>query len=1036
MSRRARIIIAMAIAVVVIGLLSLRSIAVFYTDYLWFDSLDLSEVWKGVLIAKVGLAVVFMAAMFILTWVNLLIADRLAPTYRPPGPEEEFVRRYHEAIGGRANLVRIAIALLFALFLGAGAGARWQDWILFRNAQDFGVEDPQFGVDVGFYIFRLPFISFAITWMFTALVVVLIITATAHYLNGGIRLNTTGQRVTPVVKGHLSVLLAMLALVKAGDYWYQRYALNFSSRGIVNGASYTDVNAQLPAIYLLMLISLAAAVLLIVNIRRRGWVLPAVAVGLWAFVAVVIGNIYPAIYQRLVVEPSELSRETEFIDRNIIATREAYGLNVSGDPDSPSDIVEIDFRPDVSAPLTSEILLANQETIENARLLDPAIVSPTFGRREADRDQFRFSSDLDVDRYVVDGEQRVVIVAARELNLSGVRTGWENQHVSFTHGYGLAIAAANSVDSQGEPEFLVGGLPTTVDDRIDIGLDGSVLQPRIYVGEGLGGYAIVGTERCEVDFPLTSDQPPIDENATVDVVETAECGSTSGSNQEFAYDGDEGVRAGGLFRRAAFALRFQDLNPIFSNLIKDDSRFIYERDVRGRARDLAPFLDFDADSYPAVIDGRIVFILDAYTTSSNYPYAQTARAAFLPTRSDLRHPLNYVRNSVKVTVDAYNGDVNFFIVDETDPLIKAYEQAFPGLFKTRDHPLFTEELASHFRYPEDLFRVQTSMWATYQLSRPEDFFDDTAAWSVADDPGRDLESRDIASGTPIDPYYVQMALPGEDEQSFMIYRPFVPSSRSGANLRQELTGFMAGRTNEHGERELVSYRLPGTNIDGPVLANAVMLNNTVVASQATLLGQQGSTVLLGNMLMLPLQVADDSDRLLYVRPLYVDASGGLPLARRVIVAYGTDVRICPTLERALGALFVQQGQINEDCDGVISPFTGEVVDDQPSRDSPDPGSDPAPTPTPGPTATPGPTSTPGPTPTPSPPSDDDAVQLLQDAADAFAEADGALAAGNLGRYQELVDQAEDLIRRALELLGPPIPTPAPTAVPTPTSSPT
>ena len=296
MSRRARVIAAVVVVAILVGLLSLQGIAGFYTDYLWFDSLGYTSVWSGVLLTRVVLALVFIAAMFVLAWVNLLIADRVAPAFRPPGPEEEFVQRYHETVGTRAGLVRIAVAGLFALFWGAPAGSRWQDWILFRNGGDFGIEDPQFGADVGFYVFELPFIRFVINWAFTALVVVLIITAAAHYLNGGIRVNSPGERVTPQVKRHLSSLLALLALLKAADYWYQRYSLNFSSRGVVDGAGYTDVNAQLPAIKLLILISLTAAVLLIVNIWRRGWVLPVVAVGLWAFVAIVMGNIYPAMY--------------------------------------------------------------------------------------------------------------------------------------------------------------------------------------------------------------------------------------------------------------------------------------------------------------------------------------------------------------------------------------------------------------------------------------------------------------------------------------------------------------------------------------------------------------------------------------------------------------------------------------------------------------------------------------------------------------------------------------------------------------------
>ncbi len=1034
MSRRVRFIVAIVVSALVVLLLSLRGIAGFYTDYLWFDSLGYSSVWSGVLWAQVGLTVFFIVVMFVLLWVNLFIADRVAPSYRPPGPEEEFVRRYHETVGARNGLMRVGVAALFALFWGAGAGSRWQDWILFNNSVEFGIDDPQFGVDIGFYIFQLPFIQFLINWLFTAFVVTLIIASAAHYLNGGIRMNTPGERVTPQVKRHLSFLLAVLALIKAADYWYQRYSLNFSNRGVVDGASYTDVNAQLPAINLLILISLCAAVLLIVNIWRQGWVLPVVAVGLWAFVAIVMGGIYPAIYQRLRVEPNELEREATFIERNIEATRLAYGFAEFDDTGSLVGLPEeqFDFNPDDPniEPLSPELLEANRDTLENVRLLDPNIVSPTFSRLEVERDQFRFAPDLDVDRYRVNGEERVVVVAARELNLGGVRSGWENQHVSFTHGYGLAVAPANVVTDEGEPNFVVGGLPTLIDSDIDVGLsDDETLQPRIYIGEGLDGYAIVGTRRCEVDFPLTGGST-VDLEETVDVAvdpdaAATNCEQTQGRNQESAYEGNDGVRAGGLLRRAAFALRFQDLNPIFSGLINDDSKFIYNRDVLTRARELAPFLDFDADSYPAIIDGRIVFILDAYTTSNNYPYSQSANQRSVPSGSGLRSSFNYVRNSVKVVVDAYNGDVDFFVVDDSDPIIQAYQGAFPDLFKTTDDPAFTDELVQHLRYPEDLFRVQTNMWATYQLDQAAAFFDDTAAWSVAIDPGSTLERppvsesatgsaqlTTVSSGDLIDPHYVQMRLPGETDQEFLIMRPFVPSARSGDDFRQELTAFMAGRIDENGKQSLISYRVPGTAVDGPVLANSAMLNNTTVAQRTTLLSQQGSNVKLGNMLLVPMDTPEGDSRIIYVRPLYVD-SGNLPLARLVIVSYDTTVRMCPTFGLALGALFVPESELDDECSGVVSPLTGQeiptsdqpvdAVDTDPETDDADP--EPTPEPSPDPGDDPGPDAP-----------DGDVETLLQQAADTFDEADEALADGDLGRYQELVQEAEQLLAEALATL--------------------
>ena len=1007
-SRRLRAVLAVVLVALIVALLSLRGIAGFYTDYLWYESLGFTSVWRQVLLAQVILALIFIGIMFFLVWINLAIADRLAPSFRPPGPEEEFVRRYHEAVGPRIGLVRIAVAGLFALFWGAGAGSRWQDWILFRNRVDFGVDDPQFDTDIGFYVFQLPFVRFLVTWLFTAFIVVLIVVAAAHYLNGGIRLNSLngpGQRVTPAVKGHLSVLLAILALLKAVDYWYQRFELTFSTRGVVDGAGYTDVNAQLPAIRLLILISLAAAVLLIVNIWRRGWVLPVVAVGLWAFVAVAMGSIYPAVFQRLVVIPSESTREAPFIERNIEATRAAYGLD---------EVVEPVFDPR-QGELSPELFEANRATLENIRLLDPSVVSPTFRAIEVDREQFRFSDDLDVDRYVIDGEERTVVVAARELNLDGVDSGWENRTTAFTHGYGMALAPANEVTTQGNPSFIVGGLPTSIDqDRIDLELE----QPRIYIGEDLTGYAIVNTGRCEIDFALTGTEDPEALAELTDEAELGDCESGSGQNQLYEYTGTDGVRAGGLIRRAAFALRFQDLNPILSGLIDSDSRFIYNRDVDQRVRELAPFLEFDADPYPAIIDGRIVFIVDAYTTSDRYPYAATADRTSVPGGSGLRGNFNYVRNSVKTVVDAYDGTVTFYVVDDTDPLVRAYQQAFPNLFTPADE--MPESLRNHLRYPEDLFKVQTNMWARYHLENPSDFYEAAGAWSVALDPGSQLEAAQttttttaagvttVVTGTRIDPYYQQLRLPGEDETEFLLLRPFVP--RSPDDSRQELDAFMVARRDDAGNQSLVSYDVPGLDVNGPVIANRSMLTDGTVATRTTLLDQRGSGVLLGNMLTIPLDMPETGEEaLLYVRPLYVLASGNQPALQEVIVSVGDEVRMCPSLGLALGALLVDADRVDADCSGIQSPIETTVVEEVPIDEEPSDGEDGA-TPTPAPDPEPA-------DPEPTDPTTPDALTLLQEADALFAEADAALADGDLGRYQELIREAQQRLNDALALLS-------------------
>ena len=1020
-SRRARTFLILGIVALIVLIVSLRGIAGFYTDYLWFDSLGFSSVWRRVLLTKFALAGIFMGFTFLLLWANLYIAERIAPQNRPEGPEEALVSRYHETIGSRSGLIRIAVSALFALFLGVGTAGRWQDWILFRNREDFGIKDPQFNIDIGFYVFQLPFIQFLINWFFTAFIVVLVITSIAHYLNGGIRVNTPGSRVTAPVKVHISVLLAVLALIKAADYWYQRYSLNFSGRGIVDGASYTDVSAKLPAIKLLILISLAAAILLIINIWRRGWVLPVVSVGLWAFVAIAIGSIYPAIFQRFVVEPSESSRESEYIDRNIEATRQAYGLQVSAGPDG--NIEERTFTPNVEDGLTMDILELNASTLNNLRLLDPSIVPPTYQALEVEREQFRFSNDLDVDRYEVDGDIRTVVIAARELNLDGVNSGWENQHVSFTHGYGIALAPANTVTSQGEPDFVIGGLPTEVNtDRINVELD----QPRIYVGEELDSYAIVNTDRCEIDFALTGTETL---ETTTETNENSCAGSDgSGENLLFEYDGDDGVKAGGFFRRIAFALRFGELNPIFSGLINNDSKFLYNRDVSDRAKELAPFLDYDSDSYPVIVDGRIKFILDAYTTSNRYPYSQSADDNSVPLSSGLTNEFNYVRNSVKVVIDAYNGDVTFYVIDEDDPIIKAYMKAFPNLFTLAFPSEGTDEgmpeaIAEHLRYPEDLFKVQTNMWGRYHLDDANDFYEAAGAWVVSLDPGDDLDNAPtaiitesgfvtFASGKRMDPYYVQMQLPGETSQEFVLLRPFVP--RSSDDSRQQLEAFMVAQTDEQGQSRIVAYTVPGLKVDGPVIANRSMLADPEVAETTTLLGQRGSGVKLGNMLLVPLDGGDNEDALLYLRPLYVEASGSQPAVQQVIAAYGESVRICATVELVLGALLLPENQVGDNCENVTPvsltgtpspPTSQEQVETPPQPETP---------------AEETPEETPEDTPESQEPAEtsttDRVQQLLSQAQEAFTAANEALEEGNLGEYQDLINQGQNYVDQANDLL--------------------
>ncbi|MEM9201376.1 MAG: UPF0182 family protein [Actinomycetota bacterium] len=916
-SGRGRIVLAVLAAALIIIALSLRGIAGFYTDFLWFDSLERTDVWSRVLLAKVVLTLIFFSVFFALLWVNLFVADRSAPPARIPGPEEELLARYHDAVAGRTGLVRAVVSLVFALLAAAGVQSQWEEWLLFVNRQDFGISDPQFDTDLGFYIFELPFLSYVVDWAFAAFIIIFILTVIAHYLNGGIRMAaTTGERTTASVKVHLSAILAVLAVIRAADYWLSRYELTVSQRGVVDGALYTDVNAQLPALSLLIAISLSAVVLLVVNLRQRGWTLPIIAVGLWAFVAIVMGGIYPAFVQRFQVEPNETSREVEFTQRNIDATRAAYGLR----PDE--EIVESTFA--YNTDLGADALRENATTVRNTRILDPVVVHPTFERFEALRDFYRFDGSLvdvgpnvfarslDTDRYMVDGQLTQVVLGSRELNLTDL--SWEREHVRLTHGYGLALAGANETTPEGSPSFLAGGLPIEVESPLDLQLD----QPQLYHGEGLGGYALVGTTVDEIDY--------------VD--------SSTGQDVPIRYDGESGVAMGSLIRRAAFAMRFGQIEPLISNFVSDDTRVIYVRDVHDRVEALAPFLQFDADAYPVVFEGRIHYVVDAYTTTNRYPYSQQAEDSQLLGGGLDGASFNYVRNSVKAVVDAYDGDVTFYRMPIEDPLADAWQAAFPDLFTSFDD--MPDGLRDHLRYPQDLFRVQTNIWARYQVSDPESLVIGTERWDVAQSPGRQVR---VAANTEttlsedgvivtreerIDPYYSLMQLPGESDPSWVTLRSFVPFDDN--DDRRELEAFMVGETRPDGTSRLVSYEITSPDAPGPVLVASAIAQDEAISSELSLLNDQGSTVEFGDLLMLPI-----GESILWVRPLYVAAEGdaSVPTVQRVIAFATIDeseqIAIADNLSEALSELF--DGEDFSDILGGVVP----AVDPEP--DATDDGDD-------------------------------------------------------------------------------------------------
>ncbi len=962
-SGRGRIFIGVALVGLFVLLISLRGIAAFYTDKLWFDSLELGSVWSTTLGTKISLTLLGAGVCFGLIWANMVIAERLAPAFRPVAPDDDLIERYHDLVGHRAVLVRLGLAVFLALLFGTSLGANWNEWLLFRNRVDFGQKDATFNTDIGFYVFQLPFLTAALSWLFSVLIVVLFATLLVHIVNGGIRFQTQMDRTTPQVKAHVSVLLGVLALVQAGRYWIGRYELTFSTRGTVDGATYTDVNVELRAVYLLVVIALFAFALFIANIWRRGWVLPVMAVGLWMFVATLASGLVPAFVQRFRVEPSESSMEAPYIANNIEATRSSYGLDVEDET--------FTWEGD----LTAEDLAAEVETLQNVRLWDPAIIERSYERQQQLKGFYEIN-DVDVDRYEIDGQITPVMISARDLDTSGVpQASWEATHLAYTHGYGVVAAKANDRTGSGDPALLARDIPVVTTGGMP-----EVENPGIYFGENKSGYVIVDTDRPEIDYQDADNEPV----------------TTS-------YQGEDGVRLGsgvtGFVRRGAFALRFGDINPLVSGNIRPESRVLIERDVTARLHAVAPFLAYDHDPYVVVVDGSVKYVLDAYTTTSNYPNAERADHDGLNAESGLRgRTFNYVRNSVKAVVDAYDGTVTLYVVDAEDPIIQAYGKAFPDLFTDGDQ--VPEELEAHFRYPEDLFTVQTQMWARYHESNVDTFYNGNSEWNVPREPGAqrlegeetatvDADGEVVTARSPYESKYMLMKLPGDDEVSFVMLRPFVPAQRGGVGNQNLLTAFMVASSDPDSYGQLRSFVLPGGSLpDGPVTATDNIQADADVADfrRNTCTGQAVCDVSTPSIIPI-------GNSILYVQSFFVSGTDlGAPNLTRVIVAHqsadGTQIEMAPTFREALVEIF------GEDVPGGIQD-TPIVEDPAEGPDEPSDPEDPDPTP-------------PDTTPEVDETLAQEQARLITELDAAFTAAETAARAGDMVEYANRIEEAREL----------------------------
>jgi uncharacterized membrane protein (UPF0182 family) len=882
MSRRGRVTVGVLVGVFLLFTLLGWGIDA-YTDYLWFNEVDFVNVFSGVLLTRLLLFLVIGLAVALIVAGNLYLAYRLRPLLRPHSAEQATLERYRMILAPRLGTWIAVLTVIIGFFAGLSAQGRWKDWMLFRNGGSFGVRDPEHNVDIGFYIFDYPILRYALGVAFTAVVLSVLGALAVHYIFGGVRLQGVGDRMTTAARAHLTSLVALFVLLKAVAYILDRRALLLEqhvSPGLY-GAGYTDVNALLPAKEILAYISIVVAIAIIVfsNAGMRNLVWPGVSLALLAISAVAIGGIYPLAVQNFSVKPSLSEKEAPYIQRSINATRAAFGLDTS------------QIAPYRATNVVPPGGLAADSSAQNARVVDPQLVSQAFTQSQQSRGFYDFGKKLDVDRYTINNKTADYVVGAREINddkLTPQQRNWLNRHTVYTHGYGLVAAPANQVVCGGLPYFVSGFLG---DDRPpgcsaateEIKVD----QPRIYFGEQSTEYAIVGQEDAarKVEF----DRPQEENN---------------NAEELYTYTGKGGVEIGSFFRRLVFAIKNTESNFLLSDAVNKDSRLMYVREPRERVAKVAPFLTIDGDPYPAVVDGRITWILDGYTTSATYPYAQKINLA-TETQDELtgqgqfalaRDDVSYMRNSVKATVDAYDGTVKLYEFDENDPVLKAWNKAFGGdlIIPKAETPA---SLAAHFRYPQDLFKVQRNLLTRFHVTDPQAFFSGQDFWQVPNAP--DAPS----SNQKQPPFYLNVQLPEQDQTRFQLTAGVTPANRE--NLAALISGSYVDN-----KPALEVLELPDqTVIPGPIQVHQKMTNNASVRQQINLLSNNAqSQVLYGNLISLPVEGG-----VLYVEPVYVktgNQENAAPLLQKVLMSYGdggTYVVLADNLKQGLQQL-VQQGK--------------------------------------------------------------------------------------------------------------------------------
>lgn len=940
--RNALLPTAIIIVVLVVGFLIFTNV---WTSRLWFASYGYENVFATMLWTRVALFAIFGVVLAGIVVGNLIIANHWRPV-RPANADSELLSRYRDAVKGRFGIFLWVIGLATGLFGGATGAAQAMTFQSWRHGTEFGVTDPEFGMDVSFFVFDFPWWKAVSGFLFGAVVFTAIVVAVFYFLLGAVKMAQSSARdaskiASPAAQAHLSILLGVALLIKAVQYWLDTYGLSVQDSQLLTGFTYTSAHGSLTALRVLAVIAALCAVMFFANAILRKWVVPVVGLVLMLVSALVLQLIYPAAMQSLVVTPQEQDQERPYIERHVKATRQAYGVD-------GTEVTNYDAETTVSQGQLRE----DAATLPGIRLMDPAVIGPAFTQGQQVRGYYAFPQVLDVDRYMLDGMSRDAVVGVREIDTTQLdQPSWNNLHTTYTHGYGLVAAYGNQVGNEGEPSWIVGGIPPQ-------GLL-SEHEPRIYFGELHSDYSIVGGG----ETPMELDTPG---------------GGEGGGPRMYTYSGKGGVGIGDVFRRLLYAIKFADLNILISERVNEESKIIYDRTPQERVEAAAPWLTIDSNGYPAIVEGRVVWIVDGYTTSNSYPNSKriglraatdTSTTANVPGAVQLDTNINYIRNSVKAVVDAYDGTVSLYAWDEEDPVLQTWQKVFPDTVKPRSE--IPDALLEHLRYPEDLFKVQREILSRYHVTDPAVWYTNSDLWQVPSEPVAESSPNSAPKAEP--PYYLSVRWPEEPDAHFSMTTTFVP------NGRENLAAFMAinadASSGDYGRIRILQMS-ESTRIDGPQQTfNAMTTDPAVAEALRPYLAQGSANASFGNLLTLPV-----GGGLIYVMPVYVErsgASGTYPGLRYVIVRFGDTVAIGSSLQEALDKTFA----------GDAGADTGEDGDvDEPGGDDTDPVDNP------------------------------DAQEALEEASRLFDEAEAALREGDLATYQQKIKEAQEAIERAREAL--------------------